>query len=253
MILSLVPIIFLTALASIVLAVKASVLSSLALRSLSVSLTATEDLWFVSKTRTEPVVIGVLIATAEPSPDRLTDVPERPPLANPSISVSTWVQFSSTFSKTRIVPVEVLGDPMATTEPSLDKLTEEPDWWYGALPSISLPTCIQYCLKEFSNNLKIRTVPTLSCLLYSSWFHSLWYGEPIATIEPSLDKLTEKPVRSWALIPSRFIPISPPCWDQLSSKFLKTRTELLLGEPIATIEPSYDRLTELAVLFVKEL
>ena len=82
---------------------------------------------------------------------------------------------------------------MATTLPSDDRLTDQPETSYAASPSISLPCFVQVP----DTHLYTRTWPEKLPL----------YGAPMATVLPSDDRLTEKPERSFPTSPS----ISLPC------------------------------------------
>ena len=105
-----------------------------------------------------------------------------------------------------VLPPAWPGAPIATIAPLEDKLTENPNWSLAELPSISFPICTQ----AVPFHSYIRAWPLLSLFLI----------EPITTIEPSEDKLTELPDLSFDASPF----ISLPFWVQAVPFHLYKRT-----------------------------
>ena len=104
------------------------------------------------KTRTFPLAFPLLslrfapIAINVPSVDKLIAFPKLSPIFCPSILSPICCQLPSLFLNIRTCPLSsplssLLIDPIATTEPSAERLTEYPDKSLLFDPNIVEPTC----------------------------------------------------------------------------------------------------------------
>ena len=136
-----------------------------------------------------------------PSEERLTELPDRSPADSPSISSPNFVQLSFAYWYILTWPLpspfpSFPVAPIATMVPSEERLTDRPDISPSASPSISPPIFVQLSFTYWY----ILTWPL------SSPFPSLEIA-PIATTEPSSERLTEKPDRSPSASPAILSPI----------------------------------------------
>ena len=121
--------------------------------------------------------------------------------------------------------------------PFPDKETDFPKWSLAASPSISLPSWVHVPIMFLYTLTWPDSVPLVP---------SLWLA-PIATMVPFPDKETEFPDRLPAASPF----ISPPSWVHVPLTFWYTLTwpeerplPSLYSAPIATMDPSLDKETE---------